>query len=412
MARLYPQGRRGFFLLCTFLAFPLVAQTVHSPIVTELQTSTVTIITYNGDDEPVTKGCGFFTGSTGELVTSRHVVKECHHARVLISDGPSYPVARVLSEDIAGDLIKLKVDISSTQPLPVSSTVLKEGERIMILGPEGELPEGRREVIHGEVSGVRNIQGFGNIIEITAPLTPGFSGSPVINQRGDIVGIVSLQVIGCDTVNFAVPSERLNHLVLTDTLSVAQWNARIRTTFSKEELYLEGVRRMWNCDWETALACFYEVVDESPLYLTVYPLIGYCNLELGRWQAAIDAYYQSLLIDPDDALAYNNIAIGYGNLDRWGEAMASYRQAARISPYDPAYRCGLGMAYAKVGQWGQAMACFEYAIELDPGFAAAHYGLGLSCWVFEDMEAAWEEYRILRQLDDDLADDLFEYIQE
>jgi S1-C subfamily serine protease len=59
---------------------------------------------------------------------------------------------------------------------------------------------------------VRDIPGFGRIIQITAPISPGSSGSPVVNMQGQVIGVATLQVTGGQSVNFAIPSERIAQL--------------------------------------------------------------------------------------------------------------------------------------------------------------------------------------------------------
>jgi S1-C subfamily serine protease len=120
-------------------------------------------------------------------------------------------VKSVLAVDAEGDLALLKVDAppNLVRPLSLDRTSPQEGESIVVIGNPFGL-EG--SVTNGIVSAVRDIPGFGRIIQITAPISPGSSGSPVVNMQGQVIGVATLQVAGGQSVNFAIPSERIAQL--------------------------------------------------------------------------------------------------------------------------------------------------------------------------------------------------------
>ncbi len=68
----------------------------------------------------------------------------------------------------------------------------------------------------GIVSAIREIPGFGKVIQITAPISPGSSGSPVLNMQGEVIGIVTFQIVEGQNLNFAIPSERIASLSLME----------------------------------------------------------------------------------------------------------------------------------------------------------------------------------------------------
>lgn len=411
----------SFFVLSVFFisAFSievLGAQTCSTVVIDSLKSNSVTIITYDSLDNPNALGCGFFIGGQGDVITSRHVIKEAHRVDVKTSDGRLWPVKGVVAEDRQADLIRLSSEVppQETHPLPIAETAPSLGDYAVVTGPQVEGSKSSKQLLEGKVIAVREIKGFGTLLEISTPVSPGFSGSPVANSEGEVIGITTFQLTGKDTVNFAVPVKRLLDLNGEAEVSIAQWEheRESREPRSNDELYLKGVNLICSGDWTAALECFYSIVNESPMHVLAYPMIGYCNLKLERWDEAAEAYYQALLIDPQDAASYYDMALAYGKLNRWMEAKASYKQAIRLDSTNTEAYCGLGMAYVNLDEWEEARRSFEKAISLDPSSPRPHYGLGLTCMVLDDMNAAWHEYYVLEKLDKSMAEDLYSRLSE
>ena len=130
-------------------------------------------------------------------------------------NGKKYTARGVLAIDGEGDLALLQVDVpeDTAIPLPIVQTTPQEGESIVVIGNPFGL-EG--SVSNGIVSAVSDIPGYGQIIQITAPISPGSSGSPVVNMRGQVIGVATLQAAEGQSINFAVPSERILQLKIGD----------------------------------------------------------------------------------------------------------------------------------------------------------------------------------------------------
>src|SRR5207249_7642637 len=99
--------------------------------------------------------------------------------------------AGALAVDEEADLALLGVDSPAdrSRPLTLTSTLPDEGEQVFVIGNPLRL-EG--SVSNGIVSAVREVPDLGRIIQITAPVSHGNSGSPIYNMRGDVIGIVTV----------------------------------------------------------------------------------------------------------------------------------------------------------------------------------------------------------------------------
>src|SRR6478752_3070069 len=179
-------------------------------LVRRIKPSAVAIETYDSRGDKLSRGSGFFI-ETDRIVTNRHVIEGAYRAEIHSSTGAVYPVRGVLAVDAEGDIAVLKIDAPATyiRPLPLDKTSPQEGESVVVIGNPLGL-EG--SVTNGIVSAVRDIPTFGRIIQITAPISAGSSGSPVVNMHGQVIGIATLQAAEGQSLNFAVPADRISLL--------------------------------------------------------------------------------------------------------------------------------------------------------------------------------------------------------
>ena len=92
------------------------------------------------------------------------------------------------------------------------------------------------------------------------------------------------------------------------------------------------------------------------------------------------------------------------------EKIEAYKQAIRINPDDAEAHYNLGVAYANSGMYKEGIDAFKQAIRIDPDSAMVHYFLGRSYVSLKDKDSALEQYKILKSLDSELANELFNLI--
>jgi hypothetical protein len=165
--------------------------------------STVTIQTDQG------LGSGFFVAPS-IIATNYHVIEGASEAYCFLnnSDEP-YEIEGYLAADQSVDLILLKVAGVSRQAIPFSSDVVSPGQKIYALGSPKGLPA---TISDGIVSGIRDFDGY-KLIQMTAPISPGSSGGPVLNVQGEIIGVSVSQLESGQNLNFAIPKSYLEILL-------------------------------------------------------------------------------------------------------------------------------------------------------------------------------------------------------
>src|SRR5204863_8214538 len=190
-------------------------------------------------------------------------------------------------------------------------------------------------VTNGIVSAVRDIPTFGRIIQITAAISPGSSGSPVVNMQGQVIGIATLQITGGQSVNFAIPSERISQLQIASVMSLGDLVATSgRNKRAKAvQAFRDGLSFLSQDDCEKALPYFEKAVESDSNYAEAWAQTGFCREKLGRHSEAIEASRRAVTLRPS-AESYFNIGLANYYLKQYREAENSYRQSIRLDPYN------------------------------------------------------------------------------
>ena len=431
-------------------------------LIKRIKPSTVIIFAYDNKGEFLKLGSGFFISQNGDVITNYHVIQGASSAEIKTEDEKTYPITDIVAGDEQNDLIRLSVNIPSqdVHPLSLSQIIPEVGERIIVYGSPLGL---ENTVSDGIVSAIRDIPDYGRIIQITAPISPGSSGSPVLNMQGEVIGIASFQMVEGQNLNFAIPSEKITSLILTEenkisiTEEVFGQESKAKKDSDYEEAFKKALYFMAKKEYEKALY-YYEIsikTDDLSLKELAYFGIGICYEELGyylkaievykqlirispfyasscyyfmavdydklgNYIKAIESYKQAIRIDPDYADAYNNLGLSYYNLSvtyaRLGlykDAIEARKQAIRINPNDAMDYYNIGDYYTHLGLYKDAIEAFKQAIRIDPNdvlCAIFHFDLGYSYFLIGDVNSALNEYKILKELDIDLANKLFDLI--
>ena len=154
-------------------------------------------------------GSGFVLSPDGFIVTNNHVVEDSTDIQVKLADGRELP-ATVIGRDSKTDLALLKVEATGLPVIPLGdSAALQVGEPVMAIGNPFGLEQ---TVTTGIVSATGRVIGSGpydNFIQTDASINPGNSGGPLLNGRGEVIGIntaIFSRSGGSVGIGFAVPS--------------------------------------------------------------------------------------------------------------------------------------------------------------------------------------------------------------
>jgi len=299
--------------------------------------------------EALMTGSGFFV-RPGQVVTNMHVIRGAARVEIKTLDGKgkTYPVTGAVAVDEEGDLVVLNVDMPAerARSIEFSPVLPDEGERIFVVGNPLKL-EG--SVSDGIVSAVREVPNLGRIIQITAPVSHGNSGSPVFNLKGQVVGVVTVKVTNGQNINLAIAAGRVAQLNTGRLRPLSEVFRRERIVDQADPAYRNGLESLWLGNYDNALAYFENAVNKNPKRADAWIQVGYCKVKQGKNDEAIRAYQQALRLKPDSGDLRNKLGDAYYYAGRLEDAIACYKEAARLRPDNPEAYYNLAIAYDELG---------------------------------------------------------------
>ena len=320
-------------------------------LVKRVKPAVVAIATYDSSGEPLMTGSGFFL-RPGQVVTNLHVVRGAVRAEIKTLDGKGkvFPVNGSLAVDEEGDLALLSVDTPTERSTELASEIPDEGEPIFVIGNPLKL-EG--SVSNGIVSAVREVPNSYRIVQITAPISHGNSGSPVFNMKGQVVGVVTVKVTNGQNINLALAAARVAELKAGKLQPLSELSAKNKGDVA-ESLYRSGLDSLWLGNYDNAVGYFENAANKNPKRAEAWVQVGFCKVKQGKNQEAIRAYLQALQLKPTDAEIHNKLGDAYYYLGRLREAIESYTEAARLQPDRAETFYNLAIAYSESGNPGMA----------------------------------------------------------
>ncbi|MDZ7693609.1 MAG: trypsin-like peptidase domain-containing protein [Balneolaceae bacterium] len=227
----------SFFVTTSLILFIIFAQSVQSNVQTAEQVakkafnSTVLLVMEDSNGQPTSLGSGFFV-SKGIVATNLHVVEGASrgYARI-VGKEYKYNIDGIVGIDSKRDLVLLKINTEYNSTLSLgNSNSSQVGETVYAVGN----PQGLEGTFsQGIISSIKDL-GSEKLIQLTAPISPGSSGGPVLNSNGNVIGISVATFRGGQNLNFAIPVNYLSTL-LKNTTSLKSLSD-LNTKKSKESI--------------------------------------------------------------------------------------------------------------------------------------------------------------------------------
>jgi S1-C subfamily serine protease len=299
----------------------------------------------------LSSGSGFFI-RPNLIATNYHVIEGAAQGTAkLVSRNKRYTIEGFTATDKTNDLALLQVTMRGVKPLPLDdSNAVLIGETVYVagnpLGFEGTFSDG---IISG-----RRDRHTKERLQMTAPISPGSSGGPVLNVKGKVIGVsaASHRRLDAQNLNFAIPSNYLKTL-LEQTKSVRPLSQE-NQSISAETYFLRG---NVNCEsglcW-AAIANFNAALHLKPDFADAYYSRGFAKSQLGKYTAAIADYDTFIRLKPNEIDGYIGRGLARNMIGQYSLAIVDFDMAIRRKPNNPLAYYLRGLAKAKLKHYAEA----------------------------------------------------------
>ena len=194
-------------VLLVFSKMPLRADSIPE-IVAKAKPAVVEIVAMDKDGSPTKLGTGFFVSSDGLVVTNFHVIQGATSLAAVNNNGALFLFENVVAQPASVDIAILKFQAHDVPFLSLGQSTNKvEGEKVIVIGNPTGLTG---TVSDGIISAFRRNH---SLIQITAPISQGSSGSPVMDENGQVIGVATLLSEEGQNLNFAIPVESVSQAI-------------------------------------------------------------------------------------------------------------------------------------------------------------------------------------------------------
>ena len=347
---------------------------------------------------PLGFGSGFFVRDN-LIATNYHVIEGAARGTAkLVGQFSTYTIEGVTATDKTNDLALLKVTMYGINPLPLgNSSDVKIGETVYVAGN----PRGLEGTFSNGIISSRRDPYTTERLQMTAPISPGSSGGPVLNSKGEVIGVSFMTLVGGQNLNFAIPSRYLTEL-LTESKPAKPLTQGNRS-ISAETYFTWGYTKYNLGDYKGAIADYDSAIRLKPDLAAVYYNRGIAKYKLGQHFAAIADYDTAIRLKPDYANTYYNRGIAKYKLGQHFAAIADYDTAIRLKPDYANTYYNRGIAKHDLGQHVAAIADFDTAIRIKPDYADAYYNRGIAKHDLGQHVAAITDYDSVIRLNPDDA---------
>lgn len=368
-----------FLILLLPIGFPALAAEptprALSDIVEKAKGSVVSVIVSDAKGKAQGSGTGFVVSSDGKIVTCAHIVKDSQHVSIKFSDGRTLP-AKNINLGQSGeerDLVIITVEAKKLIAIEIGdSREVKVGEKIAVIGSPLGLDA---TVTEGILSALRTAPDSDlPLLQISAALSPGSSGSPVFDGHGKVIGVAQMGAKQGDSLNFAIPLKPsdgyefgLGNIWPYDWGKKMSWIEEDRELKGDQEFARRDRRDkdLTEEDWKW-LAARHPKNSEVSRRQAYAPFqsVDSRTLSTATKERALILLRKSLSLNRMNTMAWSQIAQIATELKRFDEAIEARRAILEVDPEDATHWANLGEALKNNGNIDGAIMAYRRGVEV------------------------------------------------
>lgn len=313
-----------FWVILLFSCTPVqkIVQITEAELFNKTVPAVVVVYAFDSNFEMLGQGTGFVIDQTGIIATNYHVIENSFFLRVAFTNGEKFEVSNILNTDEERDIALLKIKGYDLPKIPFgNSNKISIGDKVIAIGN----PLGLSNTLSsGIISGIRTDLGY-KLIQTTAPISPGSSGGPLLNAKGEVIGLTTMYLEGGQNLNFAVP---INYLIALFNGDNDQPTSSTNIAIEDLELKIELADRYYDDrNMLEAIKLYEEILKADPSDPFIFYRLGQSQKYLAMYQygprneddpiweeygqKAIKNFKKSISIDPKNEWAYDEIAETY-----------------------------------------------------------------------------------------------------
>ena len=274
----------ALLLFCTINTAPAQTTLPAEDIAEKALATTVYLEMKDKNGKTLGIGSGFFV-KPNLIATNYHVIEGAAKGTAkLVGKYTTYNIEGVTATDKINDLALLKVTAFGIKSLSLgNSDKVRIGATVYVAGN----PKGLEGTFSDGIISSRRDKLTKERLQMTAPISPGSSGGPVLNRKGEVIGISFAvhRALDAQNLNFAIPSKYLKKLLaqLKPTKPLSQGQKAI----SAETYFMWGYTKYQQGDYEGAISDYTKSIRLKPDFAIAYYNRGLAKHQLGQYFAAI-----------------------------------------------------------------------------------------------------------------------------
>ena len=217
---------------------------------------------------------------------------------------------------------------------------MRIGEKVYVAGN----PKGLEGTFSDGIISRISTQGNRKRLQMTAPISPGSSGGPVLNSKGEVIGVAFMTLRGGQNLNFAIPSKYVKTLL--DTKALVTPLSKVKENISADTYYKRGNTKYNLGLYKSAILDYTDAIRLNPDFAEVYISRGAAKSSLSEYFAAIRDYDTAIRLNPDNAIAHANRGISMYSLGRNMEAKTGLEYS--LETRNRGRRCGTQSQYRRI----------------------------------------------------------------